>query len=155
MNYKFINKYYLKIPKDFLLEYNINWEKLFNSIEKYISFNFLQNKSKTYKVKLNDNNFNKVIFHKIELNNNNKSSKKWKRVLIFILLNQPNWINTIFPIFSFNTQEEKTYTTKALHTKEFIYKIFRKFNKYKWWVDYKWNKLSESLGVEIKIRAIN
>lgn len=152
MNYKFTNKYYLHIPKDFILEYNINWDFLFNSIEKYINHNYLQNKTKTFKVKLDNNDFNNVIFHKIELVDNNKSSKKWKRVLIFILLNKPNWINTIFPIFSFDTQEEKKYTTKLLHTKEFVYKLFRKFNKYKWWIDYKWKKLSDNLGVEIKIK---
>jgi len=150
MNYKIQNKYFVKIPNEFLLDFKINGKDLFDSIEKYLKFNYLQNKSKTYKIKIDNNVFNTVIFHKIELSENNKSSKKSKRVLIFILLNKPDWINTIVPIFSFSTQEEKKYTTNFLHTKDFVYTILRNFWKYKTGIDFYWNDLNNNLWKEIK-----
>lgn len=151
MNHKFTNKFFLKIPNEFLLEYKIEENILIKWVEKYINNYYLQNKQKTYKVNMNNDIFNSVIFHKIELSDNNKSPKKSKRVRILILLNKPNWINTIFPIFVFSTQEEKKYTTKLLHTKDFVYKVFRDFEKYRWWLDSEWNKLSEGLWKEINI----
>jgi hypothetical protein len=150
MNHKTDNKYFVKIPQRFIEDFNIDWEKLFLSIQKYIISKYLQNKSKTFKVNIQDENLSTIIFHKIELSENNKSSKKSKRVLIFILLNKPNWINTIVPVFSFSTQEEKKYTTKLLHTKDFIYKTLRNFWKYKSWLDFYWKELSEWLWKEIK-----
>ena len=149
MYFKFQNKYFVKIPKDFLSDFQIDGNELFNAIRKYIKYNYLQNKAKIYKVQINNNNLNTVIFHKIEVSENNKSSKKSKRVLIFILLNKPEGINTIVPIFVFSTQEEKKYTTQFLHTKEFVYKILRNFWKYKSWVDFYWNDLDKWLWKEI------
>jgi len=150
MNYKNVNDYYVKIPKNFLLEYNIEWDLLFDSIEKYIIFNYLKNKSKVFKIKMNKN-WKTIIFHKIELNSKNKSAKKHKRVLIFVLLNKPKGVNTLFPIFSFNTQEEKKYNSKLLHTKKFVKKLFSNFSRYESWLDCEWNTLSSTLWKRINI----
>ena len=105
MNFKEKNEFFLKIPKDFLENFSIEEKILKNSIKDYIYNFYLNNRQKTFKSSLS--NWEKIIFHKIQIKDNNKSAKNSKRVLIFILINNPEWINTIFPIFSFTTQEEK------------------------------------------------
>ena len=147
MNFKLTNRYFVKIPKDFLDKFWLDEENLKNSIKNYIYNFYLQNKQKTFKVDLS--NWEKIIFHKIQVSENNKSSKKSKRVLIFILLNNPRWINTIFPIFSFTTQEEKKYTTQYMKNKNFVKKLINDFWKYQNSVDINWNKINSFLGEEI------
>ncbi len=147
MNFKIKNKFFVKIPKDFLDHYWLDENNLRNSIKDYIYNFYLNNKQKTFKVFIN--NSEKIIFHKIQVNDNNKSWKKAKRVLIFILLNNPEWINTIFPIFSFTTQEEKKYTTQYLKNKDFVKKLINDFWKYQNSVDINWNKINKILWVEI------
>ena len=147
MNFKFKNRYFIKIPKDFLDNYKLDINNLKNSIKDYIYNFYLQNKQKTFKSSLS--NWEKIIFHKIQVNYNNKSSKKSNRVLIFILLNNPEWINTIFPIFSFTTQEEKKYTTQYMKSKDFANKLINDFWKYSNSVDINWNKINNILWEEI------
>jgi hypothetical protein len=70
-----------------------------------------------------------IRFHKIDIEQNNKSSQKSKRVIVFFLMNNPSWNNTIFPAFSFSTQEEKTYNSK-LKTQSFVKSLRVKLEKY-------------------------
>jgi hypothetical protein len=147
MNFKIKNKFFVKIPKDFLNKFWLEKNNLRNSIKDYIYNFYLQDKQKTFKSSLS--NWEKIIFHKIQVNENNQSSKKAKRVLIFILLNNPEGINTIFPIFSFTTQEEKKYTTQYMKNKTFVKKLINDFWKYQKSVDINWNKINETLWIEL------
>ncbi len=70
-----------------------------------------------------------IRFHKIDLEENNKSSQKSKRVIVFFLLNTPEWINTIYPAFAFSTQEEKIYNKKLKET-TFVKSLRLKLEKY-------------------------
>jgi hypothetical protein len=70
-----------------------------------------------------------IRFHKIGINQNNKSPQKWKRVIAFFLLNTPKWINTIYPAFVFSTQKEKVYNSK-LKNPEFVKSLRLKLEKY-------------------------
>jgi hypothetical protein len=107
----------------------------------------LNNKQKTFKSSLA--NWEKIIFHKIQIKDNNKSAKNSKRVLIFILINNPEGINTIFPVFAFKTQEEKKYTTQYMKSKNFVSKIIKQFWKYQFSFDINWEKINETLWTKI------
>ena len=76
------------------------------------------------------NMWNYIIkFHKIDVEDNNKSPQKAKRAIVFFLLNTPEWINTIYPAFAFQTQQEKIYN-KKLREKDFVKNLRLKLEKY-------------------------
>jgi len=148
MNPKIENKYYLKIPSIFLEKFWIDPYQLKLSVKDYIYNFYLKNKQKVIKTSLQS--WEKINLHKIQVSDNNRSWKKSKRVLIIILINNPrNGINTVFPVFAFSTQEEKKYTTQYLKTKEFWDIVLRNFKKYKDSSDINWNKINETLWIEL------
>ena len=147
MNFKLQNKYYLKVPKIFLDNFWIELDNLEKSVKEYIYNLYLKNKQRTFKASLWNNE--NIIFHKIQVSENNKNWKNAKRVLIIILINNPDWINTIFPIFSFSTQEEKKYTTQYLKTKDFVKKVLNNFSKYQESTDINWEKINKILGIKL------
>ena len=116
VDYRFTNKYILSFSNKFIDDFNLEKESLIFWINKYLTDFYLMNKPQMYSIKV----WNSVIrFHKIDIQNNNQSSQKDKRVLVFFLLNNPSWVNTIYPTFCFWTQEEKTYNSK-LKTQNFV-----------------------------------
>lgn len=120
------NKYFLSFSEKFLNDFEIEKETFINSIRKYIFDFYLNFKPQYYSVNI----WNNIIkFHKVDMEENNKSKQKSKRIIIFILLNTPNWKNTIYPAFAFSTQEEKIYN-KKLKSSDFVKTLRLKLEKY-------------------------
>lgn len=126
INYKKDNKYLLSYSTKFIKDFNLNHINFIEWIKIYIKDFYLKNKPQMYSNKV----YNWIVrFHKADIKDNNKSSKKAKRVIVFFILNEPNWINTIYPAFCFWTQEEKIYNIK-LKSKNFVKELILKFQKY-------------------------
>lgn len=126
MDYRFTNNYILSFSDKFIKDFEIEKQHLIEWVKKYITDFYLTWKPQFYSVKV----WESIIkFHKIDIKDNNKSSQTWRRVIVFFLLNTPQWINTIYPAFSFSTQEEKVYNSK-LKTPNFVKSLRLKLEKY-------------------------
>ncbi len=126
VDYRIVNKYILSFSDKFLKDFELEKKSFIFWVQKYITDYYLVSKPQYYSVNI----WNTIIkFHKIDIEENNKSSQKAKRVIVFFLLNSPEWINTIYPAFSFSTQEEKVYNSK-LKNPEFVKKLRLKLEKY-------------------------
>lgn len=126
VDYRISNKYILSFSNKFVSDFELEKESLIFWVRKYIKDFYLTNKPQLYSMKV----WNNIIrFHKIDVEENNQSSKKAKRVIVFFLINTPEGINTIYPAFSFSTQEEKVYNSK-LKTPEFVKTLRLKLEKY-------------------------
>lgn len=120
------NKYFLSFSDKFLVDFELDRDIFLNSIRKYIFDFYLNFKPQFYSVKIWESI---VKFHKVDAEENNKSKQKAKRIIIFIVLNSPDWKNTVFPAFAFSTQEEKIYN-KKLKNAEFVKTLRKKLEKY-------------------------
>lgn len=126
VDYRIVNKYILSFTDKFLNDFELEKESFIYWIKKYITDFYLTSRPQFYSVKVG----NDIIkFHKVDITENNQSSQKAKRVIVFFLLNTPEWINTIYPAFSFSNQEEKTYNSK-LKTSDFVKTLRWKLEKY-------------------------
>ena len=126
VDYRIENKYILNFSLKFLADFEIEKDSLIFWIKKYITDFYLTSRPQFYSVNI----WNSIIkFHKIDIEENNKSAQKAKRVIVFFLLNTPDGINTIYPAFSFSTQEEKIYNSK-LKTPDFAKSLRLKLEKY-------------------------
>lgn len=120
------NEYFLSFSNKFLEDFWINKENFIYWVKKYINDFYLTSRPQYYSVNI----WKDIIkFHKVDVEDNNKSGQKAKRIIIFILLNTPEWKNTIYPAFAFSTQEEKVYNQK-LKTPNFVKTLRLKLEKY-------------------------
>lgn len=126
VDYRVENKFLLSFSNKFLKDFDLEKEYFVFWVKRYINDFYLINKPQLYSIKIWSNI---IRFHKVDLETNNQSSKKSKRVIVFLFLNHPDWYNTIYPAFAFSTQEEKIYNSK-LKNPDFIKSLRLKFEKY-------------------------
>lgn len=125
-DYRFDNKYVLSFSNKFLSDFDLDKSLFIEGVRTYVRDFYLTNRPQMYSVNIGDTT---IRFHKIDLQENNKSSQKWKRAIMFFVLNSPSGINTLYPAFVFPTQEEKIYNQK-LKTAEFTKSLRLKLEKY-------------------------
>jgi len=126
VDYRNENKYILSFSNKFLKDFSINKIDFINWAKRYVNDFYLRNRPQMYSIKI----WNIIIrFHKIDIVWNNKSTQKWNRIIVFFMLNNPKWVNTIYPAFSFSTQEEKIYNQK-LKNIDFVKSLRNKLEKY-------------------------
>jgi len=126
IDYRKENKYIISFSNKFLLDFCLDKENFIKWIKKYVNSFYLKNKPQMYSLKIWDFI---IRFHKIDIAWNNKGVQKWNRVIVFFVINNPNWFNTIYPAFAFSTQKEKIYNQK-LKTIEFVKSLRLKLEKY-------------------------
>lgn len=125
-DYRKENKYILSFSDKFCIDFDIDKDNFVLSVKRYIKDFYLTSRPQMYSLNMLDYI---IRFHKIDMEDNNKSSQKWKRIIVFFLLNTPQWINTIYPAFAFKTQEEKIYN-KKLKEVDFVKSLRLKLEKY-------------------------